>query len=61
MPQTLCDSILVLIPKNKDNSASANYRLIALSSTLSKVLERLILGKYADFFISSHLQFRHFI
>ena len=57
----LRDSILVPVPKsNKDTSVSSNYRPIALSSTLSKVLEWLILHKYSEFFTSSyysHLQF----
>ena len=40
MPPLLRDSILVPVPKsNKDTSVSSNYRPIALSSTLSKVLE----------------------
>ena len=34
-----------------------NYRLISLSSTLSKVLERLLLSVYDEFLSSSHLQF----
>ena len=55
MPQLVRDSTLVPIPKNA--SVSANYHPIALSSMLSKVLERLILNKYAEFFSSSHLQF----
>ena len=58
MPHILRDSILVPVPKgSKDASVSANYRPIVLSSTLSKVLEWLILSKYSEFFSSSHLQF----
>ena len=46
MPALLRDSIFVPVPKsNKDASVSHNYRPIALSSTLSKVLEWLILYK----------------
>ena len=57
MPALLRDSILVPVPKsNKDGSVSHNYCPIALSSTLSKVLEWLILY-YSEFFVSSHLQF----
>ena len=36
---------------------SANYRPIALSSTLSKLLEQLVLCKYSNTFTSSPLQF----
>ena len=36
---------------------SANYRPIALSSTLSKVLEQLVLCIYSNIFTSSHLEF----
>ena len=58
MPQILRDPTLVPVLKNnKDASVSGNYRPIALSSTLSKVLERLLLLKYSIFFNSSHLQF----
>ena len=58
MPQLLHDSTLVPVPKNnKDASVSTNYRPIALSSTLSKVLEQLILCKYSNTFTSNHLQF----
>ena len=45
MPQLIRHSTLVPIPKNnKVASVSANYRPIALSSMLSKVLERLLLN-----------------
>ena len=58
MPSLLRDSILVPVPKsNKDTAVSSNYRPVALSSTLSKVLEWMILHKYSEFFTSSHLQF----
>ena len=58
MPQCLRDSVIVPIPKgNKDASCSSNYRPVALSSNLSKVLERLILSKYENCFSSSPLQF----
>ena len=44
MPQCLRDSVIVPIPEgNKDASCiSSNFRPVALSSNLSKVLERLI-------------------
>ena len=58
MPQLLRDSTLVPVPKNnKDASVSTNYRPIALSSTLSKVLEQLVLCKYSNIITSSHMQF----
>ena len=58
MPQCLRDSVLVPIPKcNKDPSHSQNYRANALASSLSKVLERLILDKYSAYLYSSEYQF----
>ena len=46
------------IPKSgKDISSSQNYRAIALATSLSKVLEHLILKKYSSFLSTSHLQF----
>ena len=58
MPQCLRDCVLTPIPKsNKDISQSQNYRGIALASSLSKVLEHLILNKYSSFLCTSHLQF----
>ena len=58
MPKCLRDCVLVPIPKSgKDASCSDNYRPIALASTLSKVLEHIILEKYSKFFVSNCLQF----
>ena len=58
MPDCLRDSIVIPVPKsNKDSTKSLNYRPISLSSTLSKVLERLLLSVYDEFLSSSHLQF----
>ena len=58
VPPSLRDSTLVPVPKsNKDASLSSSYRPIALSSTLSKVLEWMILDRYSEFLGSSHLQF----
>ena len=58
MPQCLRDSVLVPIPKgNKDPSNSQNYRAIALASSLSKVLERLMLDKYSAYLYSCEYQF----
>ena len=48
MPHCLRDCVLTPIPKSgKDISSSQNYRAIALASSLSKVLEHLILKKYS--------------
>ena len=58
MPQNLRDCVLIPIPKkNKDPSSSLNYRPISLASSLSKILERMILIKYAPFLSSSSLEF----
>ena len=58
MPKCFRDSVLVPIPKgNKDASVSSNYRPIALSSSFSKILERLILSQYRSFLSSNALQF----
>ena len=58
MPQCLRDSVLVPVPKkNKDATCSVNYRPIALSSCLSKILEHLIMTKYSAYLYSSPLQF----
>ena len=58
MPKCFRDCILVPIPKSgKDASCSDKYRPIALASTLSKVLEHIILEKYSKFFVSNCLQF----
>ena len=58
MPKCFRDCVILPIPKgNKDTTCSQNYRPIALASSLSKVLERLILMKYESFFYSNSLQF----
>ena len=58
MPKLLSDSVLVPVPKSsKYSSVSSNYRPVALCSTLSKVLEHLILESYGDHLQCSHLQF----
>ena len=58
MPECFRDSVIVPIPKgNKDASNSANYRPIALSSSISKVLERVILSLYGQYFATSAFQF----
>ena len=47
MPKGIRDCILIPVPKNhEDNYCSENYRPIALASTLSKVVEHVIMTKY---------------
>jgi len=52
-------SVLVPIPKNRRKSlySSDNYRSIALSSIMGKVLDRIFLFKHAHVFSTSNLQF----
>ncbi len=52
-------STLIPIPKNKKKSLndSNNYRAIALSSILGKLLDHMILTKYQDVFKTSDLQY----
>ena len=58
MPLCFRDSVLVPILKgNKDATDSSNYHPIALSSTFSKIVERLILSRYESVFATSSLQF----
>ena len=58
MPQCFQDSVIVPVPKGKkDPSKSLNYCPITLSSSFSKILERLILSNYQSFLTTSSLQF----
>ena len=58
MPSCICDSVMFpLLKGNKNPLCSDNYCLIALASSLIKVLEVLILHKYSPFLQRSHLQF----
>ena len=58
MPSVLRDATIQPIPKgSKDPSLSANYRGIALASSLSKVLEWSILTTWSQCLIISDLQF----
>jgi hypothetical protein len=58
-PQALLNSTIVSIPKSKRKSAndSNNYRGIALSSSIGKFLDSVILNLWWDKFASSDLQF----
>ena len=58
MPLRFRDSVLVPILKgNKDVTDSSDYHPIALSSTFSKIIERLILSIYESVFTTTSLQF----
>ena len=58
MPSVLRDATIQPIPKgSKDPSLSANYRGIALASSLSKVPEWSILTTWSQYLITSDLQF----
>ena len=58
MPLSFRCTILVPILKgNKDTTDSFNYRPIALLSTFSKIVERLILSRYESVFATTSLQF----
>ena len=51
MPLSLRNSVLVPILKgSEDANDSSNYRPITLSSTVSKIVERLIISRYESFF-----------
>ena len=57
----ICPHLCFFVPvfkSNKDLTDISNYRLIALASTLSKMLEWFILIKFEDCFKTSNLQFR---
>ena len=59
VPSDLLLSTLVPIPKNKRKSlnVSDNYRAIALSSVLGKLLDNILLDKCCSVFARSDLQF----
>ena len=58
LPKSLRDCVIVPVPKSgKDPSCSENYRPITLASTLSKVVEHIILQKYGYLLSSNKLQF----
>ena len=59
MPEALSNCILVPIPKGqKTPTKSDNYRPVALTLTLSKVIEQDIILQYSEFFFTCDLQFR---
>ena len=56
LPKSLRDCVIVPVPKSgKDPSCSENYRPITLASTLSKVVEHIILQKYGYLLSSNKL------
>ena len=58
IPTALRDATFQPIPNgSKDPTLSANYRGIALTSSLSKILEWSILTTWSDYFTTSDLQF----
>ena len=58
LPQCIRDCVIVPVPKSgKDPTSSTNYRPITLASTLSKLIEHVILLNYGNLLHSSHLQF----
>ena len=58
LPKSVRDCVIVPVPKSgKDPSCSQNYRPITLASTLSKVIEHIILQKYGNLLSSDQLQF----
>ena len=59
VPNDMLLSTVIPIPKNKRNSLnnSDNYRAIALSSALGKLLDNVILEKYKEYFQTTDLQY----
>ena len=59
IPSDISVSTLIPIPKNKKKSLndSDNYRAIALGSIIGKLLDKIILYKYSDSFITMDHQF----
>ena len=57
-PSHLADCVIVPIVKpGKNASDSGSYHLIALATTLSKILEWYILIQFSPYFLFSDLQF----
>ena len=59
IPKSITMSAISPVIKDKagDSSDKSNYRPIALTSVITKVIERIILHKFSDYFISSAHQF----
>ena len=61
LPSYLTDSVIIPIVKDKCKNIShaGNYRLIALSSVLSKVFELILLSKLNSYFYTSDYRLSH--
>ena len=63
IPTAMNISTLVPVPKNQNKSlnSSDNYRVIALSTTVGKIIDKVIMLKYSNAFITSDQQsgFKH--
>ena len=59
LPMGLMESVIVPIVKNARENISSknNYRPIALTSTLSKIIEKLILARYSSLLQTTENQF----
>ena len=58
MPSCFRECILIPVPKkNKDITSSSGYCPIALASSISKILEHLMLTKFSSYIHTSPLQF----
>ena len=58
IPSDMCVTTIVPIPKSGGNfSESANYRAIALSSILGKILDYIFLDRLQEYLFTSELQF----
>ena len=59
VPKDMLVSTIIPIPKGKNanQSVSANYRGIALSSIFGKIVDLIVLNRYADKLCTSQLQF----
>ena len=59
IPTAINISTIVTVPKNKKKSlnSSDNYLYIALGSTVDKIIDKVILLKYSNAFITSDRQF----
>ena len=59
IPYDISQSVLIPIPKDKKKSlnTSKNYRAIALSSVMGKIIDLCLLSKHTELFTTNDLQF----